>query len=92
MICPYCGKPMEKGFLGPGRQISGIPWLPDGARLPLNPFVATSAVRRCGGLLLADRFSSRNTLALTTWLCRDCGKGIFDIAEDRTVFGKEPEK
>ena len=79
MICPYCAKPMEKGFLASNKQISGIPWLPEGAKLPLNPYVSTSSIYNQNGFLLADILVSRRTLALTAHICRACGKGIFDL-------------
>ena len=89
MTCPYCGKPMKKGFLASGKQISGIPWLPEGAKLPLNPYVSTASVYNQNGLLLADIFVARETLALTSWLCRECGKGVFDIADSRCIATKD---
>lgn len=91
MICPYCGKPMEKGFLASNNQISGIPWLPEGGKLPLNPYVSTSSIYNQKGIVLADIFVTRETLALTSWLCRDCGKGVFDIADNRYIFNKDKE-
>lgn len=91
MNCPYCGKPMEAGFLASNR-VSGIPWLPEGTEMPWFSLQGEFSIYKRGGFLLADQASARNGLTLTAWLCRDCGKGIFNIADDRTVFDKEPEK
>ena len=79
MICPYCGQPMEKGFVMTNLRYS-IFWLPETAdKVPL--------IIDQKGVILADRghvFKKTHpwnmiATAKEMYVCRDCKKGIINM-------------
>lgn len=73
MICPYCAKEMEVGFLEQPRGI--LTWTPEGKHVPLLfPLTAGSSI--------AIAEPGRGPLAgsmVTAHLCRGCEKILIDI-------------
>ena len=85
MTCPYCGQPMEKGFVMTNLRYS-IFWLPETAdKVPL--IIDRDGVEmEQKGMILADRghvFKKTHpwnmiATAKEMYVCRDCKKGIIN--------------
>lgn len=73
--CPWCGQDMEQGYIAGGRD--PVRWSRGVHKLTL--------LRDCSGDIdiLNDGELARYKVA---WLCRECGKIIFDIPESERVF------
>lgn len=73
--CPWCGQDMEQGYLVGGR---GVQWRP-GALTKKE----ARKILWVGAVMLEDSLSvldEEKTIPYkTTWLCRDCGKMVFDM-------------
>lgn len=84
MDCPFCGKPMEKGSILNNSMGVGIIWIPEGKK---RPWGRTDAkVLAINGLVLSEPFyraepfyKVAEVINLTCYVCRDCGKGIFNF-------------
>ena len=61
-------------------RASGLAWLPEGQRRTLLGYTSWS-IEEAGGLFLADGYSLREGFSLTAHICRNCGKGVFDLTE-----------
>lgn len=74
--CPWCGKDMEQGFLLTGRD--PIRWYP-------GVYKIAWLVRDEIGSFRVDTEEDFGHYK-TAWLCRECGKIIFDIPESERVY------
>ena len=69
--CPWCGKPMETGYLDSGKGIWWAPGIPNF----LGKWVGMSMVE--GAVRIDEGVFGH----ITSWRCQDCGKMVFDIPE-----------
>ena len=77
--CPWCGKSMEQGFLEGGRD--SVHWYAGIRRFdPFRGFDGGSinVLNECNAF-----FSNHFKVA---WLCRECGKIVFDIPESDRIY------
>ena len=89
MTCPYCGQPMEKGFVMTNLRYS-IFWLPETAdKVPL--IIDRDGVEiEQKGVILADRghvFKKTHpwnmiATAKEMYVCRDCKKALLEIDKE----------
>lgn len=84
MICPYCGKPMEKGFMATTYK-RGIFWLPEAANIRFFDLLAEYEVAEehhgivlaVGGQPLKKQHPWKKLLtAAPMYVCRTCKKAI----------------
>lgn len=75
--CPWCGKDMEQGYLTGGRD--GVRWRPGIFKFDLFRALDGDAV---DVLDEGGAFSCYKTV----WLCRECGKMVFDIPASERVY------
>ena len=87
MICPSCGKPMEKGFMATTYK-SGIFWLPETTNFRFFDLLAEyEVVKEHGGIVLAiggQPFKKKHPwkkllTAAPMYVCRTCKKGITSL-------------
>ena len=71
MLCPYCGKEMEKGLIQSPHEIA---WLKGEKR-----HAFARAELHEDSIVLSELSFLRGS-AVEAWLCRDCGKVVIDIA------------
>lgn len=76
--CPWCGKDMEQGFLATGRD--PVRWYPGVYKFEFFRGLDGDAIDVCNE---GGAFSGYYKI---TWLCRECGKMIFDIPESERVY------
>ena len=84
--CPYCGKPMEKGFVMT-HPLYAMFWLPETADTVPRIAVACSDVEEQNGVMLApggqilkrEHPWKRYITAKEMYVCRACGKGVVDL-------------
>lgn len=76
--CPWCGKEMEQGYLSSGRGIWWAPGIPSFAAKWISADLAKGAAR-------VDSDGVWATYKIS-WLCRDCGKMVFDVPEEERVY------
>ena len=72
MICPYCGKEMEKGLIQSPQEIA---WLKGDKKHMFG---------RAGlheGSVVLSRLSVMKGSAVTAYLCRDCKKVLIDYSD-----------
>ena len=74
--CPWCGKDMEQGYLITGRD--SIHWRPGVYKFTLFSGLSEDGMR----IDTQGDF----TMYRITWLCRECGKMVFDIPEPERVY------
>ena len=74
--CPWCGKEMEQGFLTGGRD--GVHWY--AGIYKFEPFRGLTG----DAVDVLDESSWGHYK--TTWLCRECGKMVFDIPASERVY------
>ena len=76
--CPWCGKDMEQGYMMGGK---GIHWYPG---------VITTKAAWFGdftkGQINLENESFLLAYYKTVWLCRECGKMVFDAPWEERVF------
>ncbi len=72
MICPYCGKEMEKGLIQSPQEIA---WLQGDKKHMFG-----RAVLHEGSVILSQ-LSVMKGSAVTAYLCRDCKKVIIDYSD-----------
>ena len=77
--CPWCGQDMEQGFITGGRD--GVNWYPGIYKTDLLRGLDTT-----NRISLLDEGGIWSGLYKTVWLCRECGKMIFDIPESERVY------
>lgn len=84
MTCPYCGEPMEKGFMVT-HFTREILWIPETAKYAPSVLYTEEEVQNdCHGFILArgGRFFKKNhpwknvVSAAPMYVCRTCKKGI----------------
>ena len=71
MNCPYCGKPMQSGYLQSGQRMIWSPEKKEGVHLP-------------GGE--TDFYISKgfwNGCYAESWYCVDCNKLVMDVKRDK---------
>lgn len=77
--CPWCGKDMEQGYIMGGRDV--VRW-----------YSGTYKFDLFRGLEVVDSFSILDEggpfigYYKVAWLCRECGKMVFDIPEAERVY------
>lgn len=76
--CPWCGKDMEQGFMTGGRD--AVQWF--SGIYTFDPFRGLG-----GGTGLLTDGSWLGGYYKTVWLCRDCGKMVFDMPEPEDEAG-----
>lgn len=76
--CPWCGKDMEQGFIAGGRDF--VRWYPGVYKFEFFRGLDGDAIDLCNE---GGAFSG---LYKTAWLCRECGKMIFNIPESERVY------
>ncbi|MBR0104296.1 MAG: hypothetical protein IKD83_00065 [Firmicutes bacterium] len=72
MICPYCGKEMEKGLIQSPQEIA---WLKGDKKHMFG-----RAVLHEGSVILSQ-LSVMKGSAVTAYLCRDCKKVLIDYSD-----------
>ena len=72
MICPYCGKEMEKGLIQSPQEIA---WLKGDKKHMFG-----RAVWHEGSVVLSQ-LSVMKGSAVTAYLCRDCKKVLIDYSD-----------
>ena len=74
MDCPYCGGPMEAGWIPGTDRILRVAWIPETAE---RRFLLTrTMLTESGGLILQDRpFPAAPYKQV--FICRRCRKGVF---------------
>lgn len=75
--CPWCGKDMEQGFLAAGRD--PVRWYPGVYKFEFFRGLDGDAIDICNEGGFSGYYK-------TAWLCRECGKMIFDIPESERVY------
>ena len=80
--CPWCGKDMERGYLGTGRGITmWTPGRPSAKAALIGPSGGTRRrqlrVDHEGGFLTFIGFFTYKT----AWYCQDCAKMVMDTAD-----------
>ncbi len=79
MNCPYCGQPMEVGWIMGADRILCVPWIPQDAK---QKIFSRRNVIKCGGLIMRDNpfpaFPKKET-----FICRQCRKGVFSFHNDK---------
>ena len=80
MDCPYCGKPMEPGWI-PGKDcFLCVPWIPESMHAKFM-LPGRAKLLRDGGLILRDRpFPA--AIGKEVFICRACRKGVFSFQND----------
>ena len=77
MKCPFCGGNMEPGNIFQGRGMR-VTWYPEGEHAPYSYNLKSSL--KHGGVPLSQAGLGRfYGLPCTAYICRACGKGVFDI-------------
>ena len=84
--CPYCGKPMEKGFVMT-HPLYAMFWLPETADRVPRLIDRESVQEEQNGMLLAPGGQilkkeypwKRIVTAKEMYVCRECGKGVVDL-------------
>lgn len=76
--CPWCGKDMEQGFLATGRD--PVRWYSGVYKFEFFRGLDGNAIDVCNE---GGAFSGYYK---TAWLCRECGKIVFDIPESERVY------
>lgn len=73
MICPYCGKTMEQGYIEHPRGLAA--WTPEGKKTPfLYPMVERESI------MIGDPSQGPVLGSLVTaYLCRTCSKIVIDV-------------
>lgn len=93
MNCPYCGEPMEKGFMVT-HVMRDILWIPQTAEwAPFAFYTREEIEERYNGLVLTQggrvfkkQHPWKSVVSVAPMdICRDCKKGIysFDDAEEK---------
>ena len=77
MVCPYCGKEMEKGHLQSPHEIA---WLKGEKR-----HLFGRAGLHDGSVVLSE-LSYLKGSAVTAYLCRDCKKVLVDYSDPASDF------
>ena len=91
MDCPYCGGPMEAGWIPGTDRILRVAWIPETDRILRVAWIPETAERRflltrtmlteSGGLILQDRpFPAAPYKQV--FICRRCRKGVFSFQND----------
>ena len=80
MICPYCKKEMEKGFIQSPHELA---WLPGEKR---HLFAAAQFHE---GALVLSKLSLMKGSAVTAYLCRNCQKVLIDFSAGDSDFNAE---
>ncbi len=73
MLCPFCGKEMEKGFLQSG---SMMVWVKKKHMLSLHP--------KEGEVLLDKNYVT--SCAVPAWICKECKKVIAEYEDKSNNF------
>ena len=84
MICPMCGKYMEKGYLYSPAVNQSIFYLPNGVRLEkINILTTTEELRAKRGFFLdaSPLDGDTNMHRVTAFVCRACHCGIIQYEE-----------
>ena len=79
MDCPKCGKAMETGYLLGSRRDLPIYWLPKEHKDDFFIYTDKAVYKRDG--LVWDKGFLEQPL-LETYICRDCGIGMFTFNTD----------
>ena len=75
MKCPYCGNEMEQGLIQSPHELAWV----EGEKRHIF-----SRAKFYEGALVLSKISLWRGSAVTAWLCRDCGKVIIDVADEKS--------
>ena len=79
MDCPYCGGPMEAGWIPGTDRILRVAWIPETAERRF--LLPRTMLTESGGLILQDRpFPAAPYKQV--FICRRCRKGVFSFQND----------
>lgn len=79
MICPYCGKEMEKGTL---HSRGGNYFLPDGESSPISTLPGKRYFQKSNAISLPPGLWELSPTWPVAYCCRDCKKIIIEYQQD----------
>lgn len=78
MNCPFCSSSIEKWHLDNGRRELGLMWFPETRKRPHFFFCTEGSVKKQRGALLNHAGIGASEMQIvSSWVCRNCRKGIF---------------
>ena len=75
MKCPYCDHEMEQGLIQSPHELS---WKKGTKR----PLLGRAFLHE--GSIILSQLSFFKGSAVTAWLCRDCGKIVIDVSDEKS--------
>lgn len=84
MNCPYCGKPMEAGWI-PNAAYSVV-WLPENVNQKFRLYLDTEKLEKLNGVVLRSLELRIQKRGLPAFLCRECHKVVIDYEEGQVML------